>query len=252
MELTVLGASGSWPDEGTALSGYLIQADGFNLWMDAGSGTMANLQQHIEVGDVDGMFLTHEHADHMVDVYPLFYARHYGGLGADGLPLYIPRGFGSRLLGLLSIESAAAFADAFDVHEVDADDDDGFEIGPFRVTTHEMAHLGLPAIGFRIESNGSALAYTGDTGPTDEVSDLARDADVFLCEATWQDEDDLHGFHLSARQAGEYAKAAGVGSLMLTHILPGRDREISGEQAAEVFDGTIHLAVEGMRCEVAR
>jgi ribonuclease BN (tRNA processing enzyme) len=250
VELTVLGASGSWPDEGTALSGYLIREQGFNLWMDAGSGTMANLQQHIEIGDVHAMFLTHEHADHMVDVYPLFYARHYGGLGADGLPLYIPRGFGSRLLGLLSIESAAAFADAFDVHEVDAEEE--FDVGPLRVSTYEMAHLGLPAIGFRIESNGSALAYTGDTGPADAVTDLARDTDLFLCEATWQDDDDLHGFHLSARQAGEIAKAAAVGSLMLTHILPGRDREVSRAQAAEVFDGPVLVAVDGMRCEVSR
>lgn len=250
MELTVLGASGSWPAEGTALSGYLIREQGFNLWMDAGSGTMANLQQHIEIGDVHAMFLTHEHADHMVDVYPLFYARHYGGLGADGLPLYIPRGFGSRLLGLLSIESAAAFGDAFDVHEVDAEEE--FDVGPFRVSTYEMSHLGLPAIGFRIESNGSALAYTGDTGPADGLTDLARDTDLFLCEATWQDDDDLHGFHLSARQAGEYAKAAAVGSLMLTHILPGRDREVSRAQAAEVFDGPVLVAVDGMRCEVAR
>ena len=250
MDLTVLGASGSWPDEGTALSGYLIREDGFNLWMDAGSGTMANLQQHIAVGDVHAMFLTHEHADHMVDVYPLFYARHYGGLGADGLPLYIPRGFGSRLLGLLSIESATAFAEAFDVHEVDADGE--FDIGPLHVSTYEMAHLGLPAVGFRIASNGSTLAYTGDTGPAEGILDLARDADVFLCEATWQDDDDLHGFHLSARQAGEYAKAAGAGSLMITHILPGRDRDLSASQASEVFDGEVLVAIEGMRIEVGR
>jgi ribonuclease BN (tRNA processing enzyme) len=248
VDLTVLGASGSWPDEGAALSGYLIRQDGFNLWMDAGSGTMANLQQHIAVGDVDAMFLTHEHADHMVDVYPLFYARHYGGLGADGLPLFIPRGFGSRLLGLLSIESAAAFAEAFDVHEVDGEE--RFDVGPLHVSTYEMAHLGLPAVGFRIASNGGTLAYTGDTGPADGVLDLARDADVFLCEATWQDEDDLHGFHLSARQAGEYAKAAGAGSLMLTHILPGRDRDVSREQASEVYDGPVIVATEGLRIEV--
>lgn len=245
MELTVLGASGSWPDEGTALSGYLIREQGFNLWMDAGSGTMANLQQHIEIGDVHAMFLTHEHADHMVDVYPLFYARHYGGLGADGLPLYIPRGFGSRLLGLLSIESAAAFADAFDVHEVDAEEE--FDVGPLRVSTYEMAHLGLPAIGFRIESNGSALAYTGDTGPADGVNDLARDTDLFLCEATWQgDGSDIPpDIHLTARQAGELARKVGVPRLMITHVLGSLDPEKSRKEAAKAFGGDVELAVQG-------
>lgn len=248
MELTVLGASGSWPEQGTALSGYLIRQDGFNLWMDAGSGTMANLQQYISISDVHAMLLTHEHADHMVDVYPLFYARYYGGLGANGLPLYIPKGFGSRLMGLLSTESAVGFHEGFEVREVDPGE--GFEIGPFRVATRAMSHLGLPALGFRIEVNGTSLAYTGDTGPSDDVVELARGADVFLCEATWQDEDDLHGFHLSARQAGEHARKAGAASLMLTHILPSRDRERSRAQAAEAYDGPIRIAVEGMRFEV--
>ncbi len=45
MELIVLGASGTWPVPGAATSGYLVRQDGFNLWMDAGSGTLANLQR---------------------------------------------------------------------------------------------------------------------------------------------------------------------------------------------------------------
>lgn len=250
MELTVLGASGTWPDRGTALSGYLVRHEGFNLWMDAGSGTMANLQKHIRISDVDAMIITHEHADHCVDVYPLFYARFYGGQGANGMPLYIPQGFGSRLGGLLSEESAEAFREGFDVREVEPGED--FEVGPFRVSARAMSHLGLPALGFRIENDGTSLCYTGDTGPTPELVELARGSDVLLAEATYQDGDELTSFHLSARQAAEHARDAGVARLVLTHILPTHDKRVSREQAAEAYDGPIEAAVEGMTIEIRR
>jgi ribonuclease BN (tRNA processing enzyme) len=113
-----------------------------------------------------------------------------------------------------------------------------------------MAHLGLPALGFRIQSDGSTLAYTGDTGPTHHVEEIARDADLFLAEATWQDRDDLLPFHMSARQAATHAREAGAARLVLTHIWPTLDREVSKAQAAEEFDGPIDAAVEGAAFEV--
>jgi len=248
VELIVLGANGTWPEEGGALSGYLLRQDGFNLWVDCGSGTMANLQKYIGIGDVDAMIITHEHADHCVDVYPLFYARYYARQGEDHMPLYIPRGFGSRLNGLLSDESVGAFRKGFDVREVDPGDE--FDIGPFRVRARAMSHLDLPALGFRIENDGSSLAYTGDTGPTPELVDLARDANVLLAESTYQDGDELSSFHMSSRQAAEHARDAGVGRLVLTHILPTHDKAASIRQAADEYNGPIDAAVEGFTVEV--
>ena len=248
MELIVLGANGTWPEEGGALSGYLLRQDGFNLWVDCGSGTMANLQKYISIGDVDAMIITHEHADHCVDVYPLFYARYYAQQGANGMPLYIPKGFGGRLNGLLSDESIDAFHEGFSVHEVQPGDE--FEEGPFRIRARGMAHLGLPALGFRIENDGTALTYTGDTGPTHELVDLARGSDVLLAEATYQDSDTLSEFHMSSRQAAEHAREAGVSRLILTHILPTHDKARSIRQAAEEFSGPIDAAVEGFTMEV--
>jgi ribonuclease BN (tRNA processing enzyme) len=127
---------------------------------------------------------------------------------------------------------------------------EAFEVGPFRVKTEPMAHLGLPALGFRFQSDGTVLAYTGDTGPTHHVEDLARDAHLLLAEATWQDRDDLMPFHLSSRQAATHARDAGVERLVLTHIWPTLDHEISKAQAAEGFDGPIDAAVEHAIYEV--
>lgn len=244
----MLGSSGTWPNDGTATSGYLVQHDGFNLYLDAGTGTLANLQQHIALSDIHAIAITHEHPDHFVDLYPTFYALFYGELGTPGLPVFVPLDFARKLADVVSIDSQVAMRTAFDFRDVPPGD--AFEVGPFRVKTEPMEHLGLPALGYRIAADGHVLAYTGDTGPSPDVVALARDADVFLAEATWQDRDDLLPFHMSARQAADHARAAGVGKLALTHIWPTLDREVSREQAADEWDGQIEVAVEGMRIEV--
>ncbi len=243
MKLTILGASGTWPNPDTATSGYLVQEDGFNLWLDAGTGTLANMQHHIKLSEIDAIMISHEHPDHFVDLYPCFYAWHYGELGEPGLPVFVPTDFSQKLADIVSIDSQVAMRTAFAFSEVTPGD--GFEIGPFRVKTEPMMHLGLPALGFRLQSDGAVLAYTGDTGPTHHVEDIARDADVLLAEATWQDRDDLLPFHMSSRQAAIHARESGSSSLVLTHIWPTLDREISQAQAAEEYEGSIDVATEG-------
>jgi ribonuclease BN (tRNA processing enzyme) len=248
VKLIVLGASGTWPNPGTATSGYLVQHDGFNLWVDAGTGTLANLQRHIELSEIHGILISHEHPDHFVDLYPCFYARHYGEIGEPGLPVFVPTDFTQKLADVVSIDSQVVMRKAFAFTELVPGEP--FEIGPFRVKTEPMAHLGIPALGFRLHSDGTVLAYTGDTGPTHHVEDLARNAELLLAEATWQDRDDLLPFHLSARQAAIHAREAGVGRLVLTHIWPTLDKDVSRQQASEEFDGPIDIATEGATLEV--
>jgi len=248
VELIVLGASGTWPTAGAATSGYLLRHQGFNLWVDAGSGTLANLQRHIPVSEIHAVLISHAHPDHFVDLYPCFYARHYGDLGEPGLPVVVPTGFGEVLVRLMSEDGESLLRAAFDLREVGPGET--FELGPFRVRTEPMAHLELVALGFRVEAGAACLAYTGDTGSTPAIEDLARDADLLLSEATWQDDDEPLPFHLSARQAGAHARRAGAGRLVLTHIWPTRDPEVSRKQAADEFAGPIDLAIEGMRLEV--
>src|SRR5207249_3884612 len=78
MELVVLGAGGGWAGPRGAACGYLLSADGFNLWLDLGTGTMANLQEHVELVDVDAVAVSHRHFDHFLDMYPFYLARWYG------------------------------------------------------------------------------------------------------------------------------------------------------------------------------
>ena len=78
MELTVLGTAGTWPPAGGATCGFLVSHEGTNIWLDAGTGTFARLQEHIGIDDVAAIVVSHGHTDHFIDVIPAFYARHYG------------------------------------------------------------------------------------------------------------------------------------------------------------------------------
>jgi len=248
VEVTILGSQGTWPGPGGQTCGYLVSHDDFHLWVDAGTGTFARLQEHVSIGDIGGMLITHGHPDHFVDMIPAFYARHYGKLGEAGLPFWSPDGFTDLAALLVSENGRNVMAEAYDFRA--ADGGAPFEIGPFRVTPFVMTHVGVKALGYRIEAGGDVLAYTGDTGPCDEVVDLARDADVFLAEATYQDSSTLMPFHLSARQAGEIAQAAGARRLVLTHLTPDLDPVVSLREASEAFEGVVDLAITAMVLEV--
>ena len=248
MEVTILGSQGTWPGPGGQTCGYLVSHDGFHLWVDAGTGTFARLQEHVDLADIGGMMVTHGHPDHFVDMIPAFYARHYGKLGEPGLPFWSPDGFTDLAALLVSENGRNVMAESYDFRV--AEEDSPFEIGPFVVTPYVMTHVGVKALGYRIEAGGVALAYTGDTGPCDEVIELARNADVFLAEATYQDTSNLMPFHLSARQAGEIAQQADVRRLVLTHLTPDLDPVVSLREAAEAFDGVVDLAITAMVLEV--
>jgi ribonuclease BN (tRNA processing enzyme) len=250
VELTVLGGQGTWPGAGGENCGYLVTQDGYHLWVDAGTGTFARLQQVIPVNDVGAMVITHGHPDHFVDIIPTFYARHYGGLGAPGLPLWSPGGFTDIVAALVVENGRNVMAEAYSFETAKAGE--VFELGPFRVTPFEMQHIGVLTFGYRIEAGGVALAYTGDTGPCDAVVELAQDADLFLCEATYQNASRLYPFHLSASQAGEVASKGATRHLVLTHLTPDLDHLVSIREAAETFDGPIDIAVPGMVLEVGR
>jgi ribonuclease BN (tRNA processing enzyme) len=171
-----------------------------------------------------------------------FYARRYGGLGPPGLPVFSPPTSPTRPR-CSSRKRDEGPVRGLRVHGLH--DGDEFTIGPFEVKAIEMVHVGVEALGYRIRAGGVLFAYSGDGGPSDNLVEVARDADLFLCEATYQEGNTMFPFHSSARQAGEHAAKAGAKRLMLTHIVPTLDPAVSIAEASAVFDGPVSAADEG-------
>ena len=245
MELIVLGWCGGWPLAGGAASGYLIRHHDFHLWVDAGTGTMANLQRHISLSEVDAIVVSHRHFDHFLDLYPYFLSRwlRRGQAAVPKLPLFAPPGMFEHALQL-----EEGLAEGFDLSVVEPGED--FDAGPLRVRTAPMRHP-VPTLGMRVEANGATLAYSADTGPTDDLVRLARGADVLLCEATFAvPGEGSPDYHLASSEAGEHAARAGAGRLVLTHIWPTNDRAAAQERAHATFDGPVVVAEDGLKVEL--
>jgi ribonuclease BN (tRNA processing enzyme) len=242
VEISVLGGCGAWPAAGQACSGYLVTADGFRLLVDPGYATLPRLLALLPADEVDAVLVSHGHPDHCADVHPLLRARAYGDAHPPPLPLYAPPG---ALDAVLALDDLSRHPGSCQVTSMTPGA--RLDIGPFRVDTSLLPHF-VPNLGLRLTAHGQVLAYTGDTGPSPDVPELARDADVFLAEATFPEE--ILGndprYLSTARQAGEYAAAAGVGQLVLTHLWPGTSPAAARAAAQSAFPGEIAVAAGGL------
>lgn len=248
MRLTVLGCSGSVVGPDSPASGYLLQApDSPPLAIDVGGGVLGALQRHVDPGAVH-VLLSHLHADHCLDLPGLFVWRRYHPSVAvkpfDKGLLYGPSDTWSRM-GAASSPYGGEIDDITDIFDVRSwVDGEAVTFGALRVQPGLVSHP-TESYGMRIsDPTGATLVYSADTGYCDAVIELARGADVFLCEASWTHAANRPpNLHLSGTEAGRIAAAAGVGQLLLTHIPPWTSREdVIGEAKAE-FDGPVHAVV---------
>ncbi|MBB0245269.1 MBL fold metallo-hydrolase [Streptomyces alkaliphilus] len=246
MKLTVVGCSGSFPSADSACSCYLIEAEGYRLLLDLGNGALGELQKYTGLYDIDAIVLSHLHPDHFIDMCGYFVARYYrheGGRCAP-IPVYGPAGTEHRLnTAYEDTPTEKSMSEVFDFRTLHHGE--SLKLGPLAIDVSRVRHP-VEAYGFRVEHEGRVLTYSGDTGPCREVEDLARDADLFLCEAAFTDgKENLPDIHMTGREAGESARAAGVRRLVLTHIPPWTDTEVNLRDARAVFDGPVEAARPG-------
>jgi len=239
LSLTVLGSSGSYPGQGHACSGYLVQGGGLNLVVDLGPGSLANLQRHLSLPDLDAVVLTHSHPDHWTDLAGLRTARKYG-LGLEGLPVYGTAETHDHAHRLCTnLHPTMVWHDVTDGDEVDLG---GLQLR-FSATRHYVETLAV-----RIDGEGRSIAYSADTGPGWDLGALGPGIDLALIESTYPTDDEAEGvLHLSAHQAGDLARKADVGRLVLTHLWPESDPDEHRRIGSEAFGSPVEIAIDNER-----
>jgi ribonuclease BN (tRNA processing enzyme) len=244
VKLTVIGMSGSYPGPDSPASCYLVEQehDGrpFRLLLDLGNGALGPLQRHIDLDQVDAVLLTHLHADHCLDLCGYYVVRKYAPGGPwPRIPVYGPAGTADRMARAYDLPLHPGMHNEFDFRPFPAD---GFSVGPFWVRTARVAHP-VAAFAIRLETQGRSLVYSGDTGVCNALVEIARGADLFLCEASFTEgSDNPPDLHLTGRQAGESATRADVRRLVLTHVPPVVDSKQVFAEAEAVYSGELDLA----------
>jgi len=232
LTLTVLGCSGTYASPDNACSGYLVSDGATNVWVDTGSGTLANLQRHAALEGVDALVLSHEHPDHWTDLEGFFNVCRFV-TGREGVPVYAPAGLKERTYN----DDESPYFEWRDIK-----DGSRAEIGGLTFTFSRTDH-GPETLAMRIDGSGRSFGYSADTGPKWSLGELGPGLDLVLCEATFLQEQEGEAQHLSARQAGLSAKEAGAKRLLLTHIWPTTDKERSRAEAADAYGDPVELAV---------
>ena len=221
MKLRVLGCAPAWGNPGGAQSGYLLEDGSRRLLLDCGPGVLPALRV-LSGGrwpHVDAIVLSHWHHDHWGDLVAWVWGLHSGpGKGTEPPELWCPPPGRSRLSDFgEQLAWGSMFDDVFRIH--DYEEGVRFEAAGLEINSAFVPHWTSPSYALRVTNGERTLAYSGDSGPSDALIELARDADLFLCEATLADgaPDWDPRTHMSGQEAVATFEAAGAKRLLLTH-----------------------------------
>ncbi len=242
MRLTTLGTSSHYPHPGAPCTGMLLEHGDVSVWIDAGPGTLAELQRHRPLAALSAIWISHGHADHAADLLPAFYAYRYGDIHtAEPVPLLAPADLPDRLTGFLGAAAGPELERAFAFTALASDG--RWEAGGLSLRWVAVQH-DVEAFALRAEADGASLVYTGDSGPCAALDELASGCDLLVSEAGVDARDAGEPLvHLTPEEAGELAQRAGARRLLLTHLALGLSREEAVRRASTRFTGAVEAAV---------
>ncbi|HYL23108.1 MAG TPA: MBL fold metallo-hydrolase [Burkholderiales bacterium] len=291
--LITLGTRGGpLPTRGRTQSANLLVVNEALYLIDAGDGvTRRIVKSGYDFRQVGRVFITHAHSDHTMGLATLLvsqweYQRReptvvYGS-GAEALV----KGAIAYLTPNAEIRWAEGkrtrMAEVFRGQEVAPGA--VYQDANVRVTAVENSHFNFapdtPGYGkyrsysYRFETPGRVVVFSGDTGPSEALTNLARDADVLVSEVTvfddviellkrngaWQAKTvaeqvswirHMREEHVTPEQVGRMAAAAGVKSVVLSHFSPGVDRRDDYQryavEARKFFSGHVVVAKDLMQ-----
>lgn len=276
-ELAVLGSGGP-RGFGRAASSYAVFIDGTaRVLVDVGPGAFVRLgEMDIDFSAVDTLLLTHLHIDHSGDVpgfvksrdlsgdQPLMTFRFFGPSGGGDYPSttdFIDRLFGPR--GAFAYLPKFRNQLRFQVTDLPTQPGSGvhevLRENGLHITSIAVDHDDVPAVAFRLEHAGHALVVSGDLASKNEnLALLASGADLLVYDTAVVDPPGspkmLYDLHTPPRRIGEIAAAAGVKSLLLSHIPPAVEKakvEVMRSVRAS-FKGRTRFAEDCLRVDLMK
>jgi ribonuclease Z len=292
IELIILGTGSPLPSGNRCGAGNLITAGSDRVLIDCGWGAARRLiATGAPIGEVNTVFFTHMHSDHITDLPDFLMMRWTLGGATQPLTIYGPEGTREAVQGFrsaLNPDVGYRFAhhgeklsrDGIDVivHETPATASVSHvaTVGEISVGSFEVDHRPVaPAFGFRVEARGRSAVFSGDTKKCDSLVQASKGADVLVSEAVhlgmMQDRiaiarnlgsernaailEEACDYHAPTLQVAEMARDAGVGRLVLSHLIPpipddGPLVEQFVAGMSDVFPGRIEVARDNQRFSI--
>jgi ribonuclease Z len=273
MQVIILGSGGPLPDPSRAGPSTLVRTTAGDLLFDCGRGVLMRAAA-VASGPAAfrALFLTHLHSDHITDLNDVFTMRWVMSFAPSPLVVFGPPGTTALLAATeamlepdigyrMTHHQDLQYRPSSTVTEVE----NGviFDEGGVRVTAAPTDHAPVrPTVGFRIDDGGRSVVIAGDTVPCAGLDELCGDADVLVQTVVHRGVIEQIGlprlldvldYHSSVTDAAETAARNGVGTLLLTHMVP--PPPPGGEQewldlAGGSFGGEVVLATDLLTHEV--
>ena len=247
MEIIILGSGTGAPSLKRNAAGLVVKIGKVNLLFDTGPGAVNRL---LEAGftyhDIDYIFYTHFHTDHTLDLaHFLFAAKYVLSLRTKRLNLIGPRGLEGFYNSLLNVYGDVVRPEAYEV-KVQEIEEEALAFNGCQISTKRMQHA-PESLGYRIESDGKVLAYSGDTDVCENIVKLGKDSDILIWDCSFPDEMKVKG-HLTPQEAAQVANNCNCRKLVLSHLYPvAQGEEIIAKQAQKTFKGEVRVAHDLMR-----
>ena len=249
MKLTILGSGTAVPVLNRNCAGYILEVDGMRLLFDSGAGTIRRLLElGIVLDEIEHVFYTHLHNDHINDLGGIIWSSNYGGTRKNDLNLYGPSGFRKFFRTLLKkLLRPTRLNFGINVKELK---NSVIKIGNIKINTCQTIHSSTTrSIIYRVTYKNNAFVYTGDTDYCTEVVEAARNAHTLLTECSFPDSKKVEG-HLTPSLAGRIAAQANVKQLVLSHFYPNVLKTDIRKRCGASFKGKLILAKDKMNVSI--
>jgi len=240
IEVTVLGSSGSYAAADNPCTGFLIRSPGASVLYDCGPGTAGPLQRTLDLADLSAVVISHCHPDHWLEL-PVLRNVFTWFVPRSDIPVYgTARTAEMEQAVTVPVPGAPT---PFDWTVIDASSEVTIadQSWVFDRTDHPVETLAA-----RITVGNASVMFTSDSGPGWTFEDFGKGANAAFCDASHLAGHEGQGIpHMSAREAALRATAAGVGQLVLTHLIPGSDPDAHRDEAAAAYGGPVDVAASG-------
>jgi ribonuclease BN (tRNA processing enzyme) len=226
-EVLFIGTSDAFGAGGRRQSAVLVRGQRGTLLLDCGATTGSGLGVlGVSRDEIETILVSHFHGDHFGGIPLLLLAALYQDRRTHPLHIAGPPDVEARVRQLArAMGHAIEDRDwSFPIRFSEVPAGGEYEIGPARIRSFETRHqVEAHPQGYRVDTGGEVIAYSGDTGWFPELPRLSGDADLFICECTLHR--DRLDFHLNLEIVEAHQDDFNCGRLVLTHL---------GEQMAEL------------------